>query len=259
MKMEYINKNIISLSFVLFFSIYLSISEKNKLKSMFSISDTKDISSSGSVLLIIAHPDDEIMFWTPTIKYLMSYNLTIKILCLSNGNYYGIGEIREKEFYNVAKELKMEESQILNIPELQDNINIKWDPNVVSKQIQDFLALNKDVKIILTFDNNGVTKHPNHISCNEGLKNYVNNNKEELIKNGIQIYFLDSFNFALQYTFIFPFLNYLFKRNGYMTMYFYYSYKWMKIYKSQFNLLRKVHTIMSGYSFFNSYTKYEIK
>ena len=51
----------------------------------------------GSVLLIIAYPDYGIIFWTLTIKAFLGNNIKMKILCLSNGNYDGLGEIRKKE------------------------------------------------------------------------------------------------------------------------------------------------------------------
>ena len=57
-------------------------------------------SSSSSItprlLLVIAHPDDEAMFFSPL---LLSYHSkkSIFILCLSNGNYEGHGEIRTQE------------------------------------------------------------------------------------------------------------------------------------------------------------------
>ncbi len=40
----------------------------------------------GSVLLVIAHPDDEVMFFAPTILACHRAGCTIGILCLSTGN-----------------------------------------------------------------------------------------------------------------------------------------------------------------------------
>jgi hypothetical protein len=51
----------------------------------------------------------------------------MKILCLSNGNTNGLGELREKEFDDVSRELNFPDSIVLNISELQDNKNQKWD------------------------------------------------------------------------------------------------------------------------------------
>ena len=256
--MEYWYKNTIIVIGMLLFAILLEYLKGLKVKTMFEVNDIKgELSSIGSVLLIIAHPDDEIMFWTPTIKTLISFNISMKILCLSNGNYDGLGELREKEFDNISRLLNFPYSQIINIPELQDNINQKWDPAIVSQQIEEYLKENEDVKTILTFDGNGVTKHPNHISCFNGLQYYLNKNLDECKRKRIKVFTLDSFNFFFQYTVFTPFFYTLFKPYGYFLMTCFSSYKWMSIYETQFNLLRKAHVLLSGYSYFNSYTKVE--
>ena len=172
--MDYWYKNTVAVVTILLAGIFLEYLKTNKIKAMFQVNDIeKDLQSIGSVLLIIAHPDDEIMFWTPTIKTLISKNIKMKILCLSNGNYDGLGELREKEFDNVSRALNFPDNVILNIPQLQDNIHQKWDSSIISTQIEEFLKNNQDVKTILTFDRNGVTKHPNHISCFYGLNYYL--------------------------------------------------------------------------------------
>ena len=251
-------KNTLAIISILFLAVILEYVRKCKINSMFEVKDINSESSSiGSVLLIIAHPDDEIMFWTPTIKSLISNKIPMKILCLSNGNYDGLGPLREKEFDNLSRLLNFPDNQIIDIPELQDNITKKWDPSVVSEQIEEFLKNNEDVKTVLTFDSNGVTKHPNHISCYNGLKHFLNKNSNECRKRLIKVYTLDSFNFFLQYSMILPMFYTFFKRYGYFTINFFTSYKWMRYYETQFNLLRKVHVICSGYSYFNSYTKIE--
>ena len=250
--------NIVLIIGVLIAALILEKFKTHKLKSMLEVKDIKkELPSIGSVLLIIAHPDDEIMFWTPTIKTFLGNNIPLKILCLSNGNYNGLGELREKEFDDISRALNLSDNQILDIPELQDNITQKWEPSIVSEQIEEFLKNNKDVKTIITFDGNGVTKHPNHISCYDGLKFYLNKHSDECKKNKIKVYTLDSFNFIFQYTSIVPLLNALFKSYGFCLMTFYNSYKYMRHYKTQFNLLRKAHVLLSGYSYFNSYTKLE--
>jgi hypothetical protein len=45
------------------------------------------------ILFIVAHPDDEAMFFTPAIRELSRHNI-IHILCLSTGNYDGEGAQR---------------------------------------------------------------------------------------------------------------------------------------------------------------------
>ncbi|XP_074307157.1 uncharacterized protein LOC141642281 isoform X4 [Silene latifolia] len=53
-------------------------------------------------LLVIAHPDDESMFYTPTINYLTSRGHDIHVLCLSTGNADGMGNIRKDELYKAC-------------------------------------------------------------------------------------------------------------------------------------------------------------
>ena len=49
------------------------------------------------VLLVISHPDDESMFFGPTIQALRRAGARTHILCLSNGDADGLGAVREKE------------------------------------------------------------------------------------------------------------------------------------------------------------------
>ena len=61
--MEYWYKNTIAITSILLLAIILEYLKKSRTKNMFEVNDIKnDLPSIGSVLLIIAHPDDEIMF-----------------------------------------------------------------------------------------------------------------------------------------------------------------------------------------------------
>ena len=109
-------QNIVPIIGILIAALLLEKFKTQKLKSMLGVNDLKkELPSIGSVLLIIAHPDDEIMFWTPTIRTFLGNNITLKILCLSNGNYNGLGELREKEFDDISRALNLPDNQILNI------------------------------------------------------------------------------------------------------------------------------------------------
>ncbi|KAG9153628.1 hypothetical protein Leryth_008562 [Lithospermum erythrorhizon] len=59
-----------------------------------------------NILLVIAHPDDESMFFTPTIIYLTSRGHNVHILCISTGNADGMGNIRREELYLASTILK---------------------------------------------------------------------------------------------------------------------------------------------------------
>ena len=121
-------------NFLVILFLHFKLRLDSKLKSMFNISNIKkEIKNIKTVLLIIAHPNDEIMYFTPTIKKLINLGITLKILCLSNGNNEKIDDIRTEEFKKVSKILKLEDNSILNIPELKDDINQFWNENIVSE------------------------------------------------------------------------------------------------------------------------------
>ena len=49
------------------------------------------------VLLLTAHPDDECMFFAPTILALQRADIEVFSLCLSTGNADGLGSVRKSE------------------------------------------------------------------------------------------------------------------------------------------------------------------
>ena len=167
-------KSILSLmiliNFGVIFILRFSIKLKEKLAALYDLKKedfNKLLELQKETLIITAHPDDEIMFFTPTITYLLRHNCKIRILCLSNGNYSGEGRIREKEMDNLCAHLNIPYT-IINNDKLKDNINIKWDSVLISEILTEYLK-DKDIGTFITFDENGITSHPNHISCYEGL------------------------------------------------------------------------------------------
>ncbi len=64
------------------------------------------------VLLVIAHPDDECMFFAPTIHSLVKSDVKVNVLCLSNGG----ASIREAELARSCKILHIHNFEILNHP-----------------------------------------------------------------------------------------------------------------------------------------------
>lgn len=63
-------------------------------------------------LLVTAHPDDECMFFSPAILDLHRQNVQVFILCLSRGNYDGLGDVREKEIVKSAAVLDVPENRV---------------------------------------------------------------------------------------------------------------------------------------------------
>ena len=119
-----------------------------------------------NVVIVTAHPDDETMFFGPTIISMMRRSLTNKpnkifLLCLSNGNYYGIGEQRTKELEQCCRVLGVEKVVVIDDNRLEDKPNEWWDESVVSHHIMDFVDQN-DIQVIISFDEYGISGHTNH-------------------------------------------------------------------------------------------------
>ena len=80
--------------------------------------------------LVIAHPDDETMFFSPWIRtFLRSSNADrLFVLCLCNGDYDGLGKVREKEIVQAAVCLGMdrENVNVIRDSRLADGPNSVW-------------------------------------------------------------------------------------------------------------------------------------
>ena len=72
------------------------------------------------VLFVIAHPDDEVMFFAPTIKALRS-TYFIHVLCLTGKN-----GVREEHFNKSIARLNVEKGHLLENANLVDGFKEKW-------------------------------------------------------------------------------------------------------------------------------------
>ena len=120
---------------------------------------TESIIDHAAIILIIAHPDDECMFFYPTI----SRAKRLHIICLSNGGYDGLGEQREKELQCAARRLGASATCINNAA-LQDGPHA-WDPSVVAANVGPWLHAGA---VVVTFDRYGASGHANHVAVYHG-------------------------------------------------------------------------------------------
>ncbi|MCJ1401613.1 N-acetylglucosaminyl-phosphatidylinositol de-N-acetylase [Xylographa trunciseda] len=146
------------------------------------------------ICLLIAHPDDEAMFFAPTVLALADPQLGnhVKILCLSSGDADGLGPTRKTELARSAVLLGLRhESDVLVIedPAFPDSMTSTWDAaklaNVLARAFQANPAKSATRKqasgsdksneaptatidVLITFDRQGVSGHPNHISLYHG-------------------------------------------------------------------------------------------
>lgn len=95
--------------------------------------------NTSSLLLVIAHPDDEALFFVPSFESLNIPGIQNYLLCISNGNSDGKGHLREKELENSCKILRIEHHKVLHDPNLQDSKKNEWDPNLIAQHVADYV------------------------------------------------------------------------------------------------------------------------
>jgi len=117
------------------------------------------------LLIVIAHPDDEVMFFSPSIFNLIEVlgKDNVFLLCLSNGNFYGIGEQREKELFSSCRQLGIPRANVslANHDQFKDDPKIIWEQEKL-KEVIELTCENFGVDTILSFDTYGVSGHQNH-------------------------------------------------------------------------------------------------
>ncbi|KAG5365803.1 putative N-acetylglucosaminyl-phosphatidylinositol de-N-acetylase [Yarrowia sp. B02] len=147
------------------------------------------------ITLLIAHPDDEAMFFGPTLDLLTrdDHKNSVSILCLSTGNDEGLGEIRRAELVASAAifGVPAEKVHVLDRPELQDGMENEWDTAVVAGVIEEVLP---KTKTIVTFDSEGVSGHINHRSVYAGALYYAREHP------GVTVWTLESVPVYRKYT-----------------------------------------------------------
>nr|XP_027205444.1 probable N-acetylglucosaminyl-phosphatidylinositol de-N-acetylase [Dermatophagoides pteronyssinus] len=117
-----------------------------------------------SVLLLIAHPDDESMFFVPLLHCLSTKVTTfpdcVHVVCMTNG-----GTHREAELKAALHSIyKIQNIAIFSNEDYPDSPATPWDLQKASKAVLDYVQQHKIGKIY-TFDEHGVSGHLNHVSC----------------------------------------------------------------------------------------------
>ncbi|XP_062227121.1 probable N-acetylglucosaminyl-phosphatidylinositol de-N-acetylase [Phragmites australis] len=152
---------------------------------------------SRNVLLVVAHPDDESMFFAPTILFLKANGHSIHILCISQGNADGLGNTRKEELYHACDTLKIPREQVivLDHSKLQDGFLEKWDHGLLAEHTLEQVQL-WDIDTIVTFDSYGVSGHPNHQDVHHGICKFLHENGQ----GNIEAWELASLNILRKYS-----------------------------------------------------------
>eukprot|EP00242_Pyramimonas_sp_CCMP2087_P011113 CAMPEP_0198208496 /NCGR_PEP_ID=MMETSP1445-20131203/11858_1 /TAXON_ID=36898 /ORGANISM="Pyramimonas sp., Strain CCMP2087" /LENGTH=287 /DNA_ID=CAMNT_0043881921 /DNA_START=134 /DNA_END=994 /DNA_ORIENTATION=- len=140
-----------------------------------SLSDATGLGRGGDpwkrVLLVVAHPDDEAMFFAPTLLSLAEVNVSVHVLCLSTGDFDGLGHLRKQEMLAACPILKVPAAQVMVIddPRMQDGMSAVWSEEAVVEHIQATLDTTQFDSII-SFDEYGISGHANHRAIHMALR-----------------------------------------------------------------------------------------
>ncbi|KAG5176982.1 putative deacetylase LmbE-like domain-containing protein [Tribonema minus] len=148
--------------------------------------------------LVIAHPDDEAMFFGPTLKALggASPSIVVHVLCLSTGNFCGLGKLRHQELLLSCSRfgISMDNVEVVNDAALQDGKDECWPAEAVARYVGSFVQ-RRSIDLLLTFDQHGVSGHPNHIAVCRGVTTLLHTCKARLPP----VYVLQSVSLARKY------------------------------------------------------------
>lgn len=96
------------------------------------------------ILIITAHPDDESMFFMPSILSMVQQKIDVHLICFSNGNADGLGKIRQKELLQACRHLQIPSQNITIVDHdsLQDGMHNVWDATVLVQTLSHYLDKN---------------------------------------------------------------------------------------------------------------------
>ncbi|TIB33066.1 hypothetical protein E3P86_03032 [Wallemia ichthyophaga] len=120
-----------------------------------------------NTLLVIAHPDDEVMFFGPALNYFRGES-NLHVLCLSTGNSNGLGIEREQELYRSLRVFGVENNRIRVVDDALLEDGMDWSTQSISSSVTEYTNAH-NIHTVLTFDQSGVSSHPNHIALNKGV------------------------------------------------------------------------------------------
>jgi len=132
------------------------------------VSKSSCFNHTSRVLLVTAHPDDEVMFFGPTILSLLRSQCQVFLLVLSPGREPG--HTRKRELYASCEMLGVPSSNIVIVrhSKLRDDPGVRWREELVSNIVTRHVS-SLDIDTVITFDRQGVSGHRNHIALYYGV------------------------------------------------------------------------------------------
>lgn len=212
------------------------------------------------VLLVTSHPDDEVMFFGPTILSLIpQQDVELFILCMSTGDYEKKGKKRKTELYKATEILGIPKGNItlLKYSKLKDDPRMRWREELVSEVILHHVEVNL-IDVILTFDRHGVSGHKNHCSLYNAMAFL---SLESRLPAKTSVYTLRSVNFLRKYVGIIDVpMSFLLSPTAFIASLkdWWTLQRAMAAHYSQYVWYRKLYMMLSRYILINTYDQMNI-
>ncbi|ETO84620.1 hypothetical protein F444_01494 [Phytophthora nicotianae P1976] len=227
-------------------------------------------------LIVTAHPDDESMFFLPLVHSLQQQTeyskdvWKINLLCLSRGNFDGLGDVRVKELNACATYigLSTDHVKVLEDPKLQDGMKNQWDVAHIATIVTEYIEKN-EIDAVFTFDDYGVSGHANHIAAYYGVKKAIREQQEKCSSaddskesKSVRGWALESTNLIRKYVGLLDTaMSFWMSRKGdeqeARQFVFIFRPRWnynaMALHQSQFVWYRRLFVIFSRYTFINTF------
>lgn len=199
------------------------------------------------VLFITAHPDDESMFFSPTIENLREQGWELHLLCMSHRN-----DVRSQELRAATKLMGFKPHNV-HVNDFEDRKDINWNALNLSHVITDHA---KDFDAIISFDSNGVTHHPNHQAVHHAFRKAAKNILSSYPRT--KLFVLDTMNPLIRFLGPIPLIfTYLHQFIFYDTVEVFGSFtpaeNWstMSAHCSQWIWYRKLFVLFSSHQYYN--------
>jgi len=121
-----------------------------------------------ALVLVVAHPDDESMFFLPTLLAWPSTERTV--VCLSEGGFIaGQGAVRPRELASALRAIGGARDVVVG--PFADGPREHWEPAHVASFLRSVLSDDKELarSTLVTFDSRGVSGHANHVATHHGV------------------------------------------------------------------------------------------
>lgn len=141
-----------------------------------------------SLTLLIAHPDDEVMFFSPSLLQLdrlLPQSVRFNFVCLSKGDADHLGETRELELQrslNLLMSNSLRKTQLYQF-DYPDGFDEKWEIESVVSIVESKVFIGSGFNLLLTFDAHGVSNHPNHVACHNAVARLIGKGHKALYLN----------------------------------------------------------------------------